>query len=162
LPITVDIGRCAREDDLAIGLERNRYRPFFRVGADRLANQATSPERPIHATAPVEPKNGDLAANSAADQDPTASLYCDAARCVVAAQRGESPSTLTKGWVERTGSRRHSNAYECGNQKSARDRFRHQQGGQPTSHSDVQEREQRDSSPRFTPAIRLRAGPSRS
>ena len=96
LPITVDIGRCAGEDDLAIGLKRNRYRPFFRVGADRLANEATSPERPIHATAPVEPKNGDLAADSAADQDPTASLYCDAARCVVAAQRGENPSTLPK------------------------------------------------------------------
>src|SRR5947208_9009442 len=89
LPITVEIARCPGEDDLAIGLQRNRYRPLFRVGADRLANEATRSEPPVQAPARVESNHGDLAANSAADHHPTASLHRDAARRVVAAERGE-------------------------------------------------------------------------
>ena len=114
LPITVEIGRRAGEYDLAIGLQRDPYRPFFRVGADLLANKATSSECPIQAPPHVEPNDGDLAADSAADHDPTASLYCDAAGCVVAAEGGVNASTPAKGWVERTGSRRRSTAHERG------------------------------------------------
>jgi hypothetical protein len=110
LPITIEITRRPGQDDLAIGLQCNRNRPFFRVDAEPLTNEATPSEVPIQPPAPVEASNGDLAADSTADDHATASLCCHTARSVVATEGGEDTPAVAKGRVKRSGSCRSGDA----------------------------------------------------
>jgi hypothetical protein len=96
-PITVEVVRRTGEHDLAVGLQCNLHGTLFRIGADRLANEAAASECLIQASAPVESSNRELSPNSAADHHSTTSLDRDAARRIVAAEGGEDTPTAAKG-----------------------------------------------------------------
>src|SRR5436309_2546686 len=103
VPVAIEVAGRSAEDDLAVVLQHNSYRPLFRVRTDRLANEAAASEGAVEPSASVESSDRDPSADTAADQHPTATLDGDAARRAGAAERGEDTPTTVERRVERTG-----------------------------------------------------------
>jgi len=94
--IAVEIARRSGEDDLAVRLQGNPYRPFLRVRAHRLANKTAASESAVQPPTSVESNEREPSSNSAADQHAAASLHSNAARCIRTAERDKGTPTTTE------------------------------------------------------------------